>query len=123
MPKSIDEYLASVPSDDARSALENLRRIILDVVPDAEEIISYQIPAYKFHGILVGFAAFKNHCSFFPFSGHTVKDFQKQLKEFKTSKATIQFTPSDPLPEDLVRLIVNKRVAENIANRAESKRK
>ena len=113
-PSCVDEYLAQVPSDEARASLERLRSIILEEAPGAQELISYRIPTYKVNGFLVGFAAFKNHCSFFP--GHTVADFTEELKGYKTSKGTIQFRPDKPLPESLVRSIVKARLAENLGS-------
>ncbi|MBI1333669.1 MAG: DUF1801 domain-containing protein [Armatimonadetes bacterium] len=108
---NVDDYLESVPSDAARSALEGLRSVIRAEIPDAEEVISYGMPMYKHHGMVVGFAAFKKHCSLFP--GHTVADFSKQLEGYKLSKGTIQFDPASPLPEPLVRAIVRARYDEN----------
>lgn len=111
-PASIDEYLAQVPSAEARASLSALRAIIRDEVPEAEEVISYGVPTFKFKGFVASFAAFRNHCSFFP--GHTVADFTDELKGYKTSKGTIQFRPEQPLPESLVRAIVRARLAENL---------
>lgn len=109
-PTTVDEYLASIPSDEARGSLNKLRTIVKDEAPEAEEVISYGIPTYKLNGMLASFAAFKNHCSFFP--GHTVRDFSEELKGFKTAKGTIQFTPDKPIPEHLVREILRARMAE-----------
>jgi uncharacterized protein YdhG (YjbR/CyaY superfamily) len=109
--EDVDDYLAGVASDDARAALSALRAIIRDEAPDAEETISYGIPTYKLNGYLASFAAFKRHCSFFP--GHTVRDFTDALKEYKTSKGTIQFPPNKPLPESLVRAMIRARMDEN----------
>lgn len=106
---SVDEYLAGIPSEAARASLVRLREIIREEVPNAQETISYGIPSYKLNGYLVGFAAFKNHCSFFP--GHTVANFADRLTGFKTSAGTIQFRPDHPLPEPLVREILRARVA------------
>ena len=105
---AVDAYLSAVSSDAARQALGALRGLIRDEVPDAVECISYGMPGYKLNGYLCGFAAFKNHCSFFP--GGIVPGFEDQLKDFKTSKGTIQFLPSKPIPEELVRAILRSRV-------------
>lgn len=110
---NVDEYLAAVESDEFRATLERLRAIIREEAPDAEEVISYGIPTYKLHGMVASIAAFKKHCSFFP--GHTVRDFAEELKGFKTSRGTVQFTPDKPIPEELVREIVRTRAAENVA--------
>lgn len=105
--KSVDAYLAAVESGSARDALSRLRSIIREEAPDAEEVISYGIPTYKLNKTMMSFAAFKNHCSLFP--GYTVQEFADQLKAYKISKGTIQFTPGNPLPEPLVRAIVQAR--------------
>lgn len=114
--KSIDHYLADKP-EEIRILLEKLRHTILLTAPGAVEVISYGMPAFKLDGrLLVGFAAFKNHCSFFPWNGHTVDDFKEELKNYHTSKGTIQFTVEKPLPLTLIKKIVKARVQENRAN-------
>lgn len=114
-PATVDEYLDQLPSDEVRGALARLRAIIRDEAPDAEETISYGMPAFKQMGAVAYFAAFKHHCSFFP--GSTLEEFADRLVDFKTSKGTIQFTPDRPLPEDLVRAIVRRRIELNSAGR------
>lgn len=118
---SVDDYLAQIESGEARAALEHLRRLILSTLPEAEECISYGIPTYKVHGMVASFAAFKNHCSFFP--GHTVADFADRLVGYKMSKGTIQFTPEKPIPDETIVAIVKARAAENSAAAAEKKSK
>jgi uncharacterized protein YdhG (YjbR/CyaY superfamily) len=110
---SVDHYLESITNDEARSALSWMRSVIKDELPGAVETISYGMPMFKFHGMVVGFAAFKNHCSLFP--GHTVADFADELKDYKTSKGTIQFSPEKPISEALIRAIVRRRADENLA--------
>jgi uncharacterized protein YdhG (YjbR/CyaY superfamily) len=110
---TIDEYLNALPKD-VQLVLEKLRHAIKSVAPDAEELISYGMPAFKQHGMLVYFAAFKDHCSFFPGSAQIV-DKHEELKVFKTSKGTIQFTIDNPLPLTLVKRIVKARLEENEA--------
>jgi uncharacterized protein YdhG (YjbR/CyaY superfamily) len=110
---TVDDYLANVASADARATLTSLRAIIRDEAPEAEEMIRYGIPTYKANGFLASFAAFKNHCSFFP--GHTVRDFADALKGYKIAKGTIQFPHNKPLPEGLVRAMIRARVAENLS--------
>lgn len=110
--KNIDDYLVMLPVE-TREALEKLRGIIRAAAPEAEEVISYQMPAFKYKGSLVGFAAFKNHCSFFPMNSKTVEAFKNELKAYKTSKGTIQFTLEKPLPAALVKKIVKARIKEN----------
>ena len=102
-PKTVDEYLAGVP-EEQREALEQLR-----------ETISYGIPAFKLHGSLVGFAAFKNHCSFFPMSSTVLEEHRDALAGYETSKGTIRFSADDPLPVALVKKLVKARIAENEA--------
>lgn len=108
-----DEYLASVP-EPARSTLQHVRRLIRSVVPkETTEVISYRIPMFKFNGMLVGYAAFKNHCSLFPTGSGVLDRFAKELKGYRTSKGTIQFPPDKPLPDALIKKIVKARVTEN----------
>jgi uncharacterized protein YdhG (YjbR/CyaY superfamily) len=110
--KTIDEYLANVPPK-KRAALEKLRATIRACAPKAEECISYQIPAFRLNGMLVGFSASAKHCSFFPMNGSTVEAHKDELKDFETSKGTIRFLPEKPLPAALVRKIVKERLAQN----------
>ena len=109
--RTVDEYLAAVP-EDARLALEKLRKTIKAAAPKATELISYQIPMYKHHGMLVGFAAFKNHCSFFV-GTKNVETYKDQLKSYDTSKGTIRFPADQPLPTALVKKLVKAHVADN----------
>ena len=111
--KTIDEYLKALP-EEVRMTLEKLYKTIKSVAPHAEELISYGMPAFKHHGMLVYFAAFKNHCSFFPGSSQIIKLYD-ELKPFKTAKGTIQFTVDKPLPVTLVKKIVKARMKENEA--------
>ncbi len=109
--KDVDTYLARVPVG-TREVLEKLRKTIKATAPKAEEIISYQIPAYKFHGPLVFFAAFQNHCSLFVASKSIVKRFSGELKHFDTSGTTIHFTKDNPIPAALVKKLVKARIEE-----------
>jgi uncharacterized protein YdhG (YjbR/CyaY superfamily) len=119
--KDVDEYLASVPAKD-RAALEALRRTIRTAAPRAEETISYGMPAYKFHGPLVFFAAFKNHLSFFGVSKPVLEQFRDEVASFRTSSTTLHFSAGHPLPASLVTRIVRARVEEN-EGRWKAKRK
>jgi uncharacterized protein YdhG (YjbR/CyaY superfamily) len=110
--KTIDEYLAYQP-EKVMEVLENLRQIIRETAPEAEEVISYGIPAYKYHGMLVYFAAYKKHCSLFAGNGALTEQMEEQLKAYKTSKGAIQFTVEKPLPDELVRKIVKIRMKQN----------
>jgi uncharacterized protein YdhG (YjbR/CyaY superfamily) len=101
-------------SDEKRAALQQLRKTILGVIPNAEECISYQMPAFRYDGrVLVYFAAQANHCAFYP--GGMVNEFQDDLEGYETSKGTIRFQPERPLPASLVRRIVKARVAQSAA--------
>ena len=112
---TIDEYLARVEPGQRR-ALEALRQVIRKAAPNAEEVITYGIPAFRQHGFLIGFAASAKHCSLHPMNGHTVADFAADLAGYSTSTRTIRFTADKPLPAALVRRIVKARVAENEAD-------
>ena len=110
-PKNVDEYLAGVP-EPARSTLNKIRAAIRSAVPpEATETISYGIPAFKYKGVLVWFAAFSNHCSLFP-TASVVAAFKNELKGFSTSKGTIHFPTDKPLPIALVKKLVKARVAQ-----------
>jgi uncharacterized protein YdhG (YjbR/CyaY superfamily) len=111
--RDVDEYLAGVPKE-ARATLVKLRKTIKAAAPMASESISYQMPMYKHHGMVIGFAAFKDHCSLFP--GAAVMDAHKEeLKRYDTSKGTIRFPANKPLPAALVKKLVKARIAENEA--------
>jgi uncharacterized protein YdhG (YjbR/CyaY superfamily) len=111
-PASIDDYLAAL-TEDKRAALEKLRKTIRAAAPKAEECISYQMAAYRYNGMLVGFGATSKHCAFYLMSASTVEAHKNELKEYDTSKGTIRFQPDHPLPAALVRKLVKARVAEN----------
>jgi uncharacterized protein YdhG (YjbR/CyaY superfamily) len=114
-PTTIDEYLASV-SPDQRVLLQKLRETIRAVAPNVEECISYGIPASRLNGrSLVFFGAWANHCSFYPGSSRTLKDFRDDLKRFQVSKGTVRFSPDNPLPTALVKKLVKARIAEHRA--------
>jgi uncharacterized protein YdhG (YjbR/CyaY superfamily) len=110
--KNIDAYLAKVPAP-ARAALEKLRRTVHAAAPKAEEKIGYGIPVFYHCGMLVGFAAFKNHCSFFPMSMSVIAAHRRELESYKTSKGTIRFSVDKPLPAKLVKTMVRERVLQN----------
>jgi uncharacterized protein YdhG (YjbR/CyaY superfamily) len=111
--KTVDEYLANTP-EPAQSTLKHLRAVIRSVVPkEATEVISYGIPMFKYNGMLVGYAAFKKHCSLFPTGSGVIEQFAKELRGYTTSKGTIQFPSDEPLPDALLKKIVRQRVKEN----------
>ena len=111
-PTTIDEYLAAV-SEDKRAALEQLREIIRAAAPDAGECISYQVPAFRQNGMLVGFGATAKHCAFYLMSASTVEAHKDELQGYDWSKGTLRFQADQPLPAALVRKLVEARIAEN----------
>ena len=114
---SVDEYLANVP-EPARTTLHKIRAAIRSVAPpEATEGISYGMPAFKYKGPLVAFAAFKNHCSLFPMSAALVKEFADELDGYETAKGTIRFPMDKPLPAALLKKIVKARIAQNEAKK------
>jgi uncharacterized protein YdhG (YjbR/CyaY superfamily) len=114
---NVEAYLAACP-EPHRSTLEKMRATIRAAAPkEATEAISYGMPSFQYKGGLVGYAAFKEHCSFFPMSGRLVEEFADELKAYKTSKGTIQFPVDKPLPAALVRRMVKARIAQNEARK------
>ena len=111
--KTVDEYLARVP-EPARRTLEKIRAAIRSAAPpEATEVISYGIPMFKYKGMLMGFAAFSNHCSLFPGSLSALKALESELKDFQKAKGTIRFPvdkpPSAALVKRLVAIYVRKK--------------
>src|SRR5579872_5005288 len=111
-PKTIDEYLASVP-EDKRTALQALRAVIRAAAPEAEECISYKMPAFRLNGMLVGSATARHHCALYAWNGSAVGLLADESSGYATSKGTIRFTHDKPLPEALVRRLVEMKVAKN----------
>lgn len=113
--ESHDAYLAALPADQ-RAALQRLRAQILAAAPEAREVFSYGVPAFRVGSgqgkVLVGYAAMKAHCGFYVFEGDLVRRFKDRLAGFSTAKGTIRFTPDAPLPAALVAEIVAARLAE-----------
>ena len=110
--KSIDEYIAGFPPG-TRKVLEELRVLIRASAPDAIETISYAIPTFDLNGKhLVHFAGYEKHIGFYP-TGSGVEAFGEELKPYKSGKGSVQFPLGQPLPTDLIRRIVELRVAEN----------
>ena len=110
--QDVDAYLASLDEPE-RSALEDLRRSILDVVPEAEQCISYGMPAFKVRGKTVaGFAAFKNHLSYLPHSGSVLAQLGDDLAGYQSTKGSLHFAVDEPLPSPLVTRLVEVRLRE-----------
>lgn len=116
--KTVDEYIAFFPNN-LQIKLQELRQTIRESAPDAEEVISYGMPAYRLSGILVYFAAFKNHIGFYPTSSG-VEAFREELSDYETSKGTIRFPLNKPIPLELVTKIVKFRVDENMCKKKQA---
>jgi len=119
-PKNIDEYIAGFPAD-VREILEKIRMTIRRAAPDAEEKISYRMPAFTLRGNLVHFAAYKNHIGLYPAPTGTV-EFNKELSVYRAAKNSVRFPLDRPIPFDLISQIVKLRVKEDL-DRAEASRK
>jgi uncharacterized protein YdhG (YjbR/CyaY superfamily) len=116
-PATIDDYLDTVEPK-RRAALERLRRVMRRIVPRAEECISYAIPAFRLGGHIVGgFAATKKGCSYFPFSGATLRTLANDLKGYDGTKSSLHFDPAKGLPATLVRKLIRARIAEEAARK------
>lgn len=112
--ETIEAYLAAV-SPDKRDALKELHARLQQLLPGADELISYGMPGFRYNGKTVaGYAAFKAHCSFFPHSGTIVPDFADELKTrgFTFTKSGVHFTPENPLPVDIMERMLKARLAE-----------
>jgi uncharacterized protein YdhG (YjbR/CyaY superfamily) len=109
--QNVDAYIASQP-EDVQRLLQQMRATIRKAAPNAEEVISYSMPAYKDHGMLVYFAGFKSHIGFYP-TASGIRVFQADIAKYKNSKGAVQFPLDEPLPLALVTRIVKYRVEEN----------
>jgi uncharacterized protein YdhG (YjbR/CyaY superfamily) len=109
---TFDEYLASLPGPQ-RAELERVRRVVQRAVPDAEESVSYGMPAFKYDKRpLLGFRASKNHLSVFPFSPEAIDAARGALEGFDISKGTVRFTPEQPVPDAALEELVRHRLRE-----------
>lgn len=108
---TIDEYIATFP-EDIQKVLEKFRNVIREAAPEAEEVISYQMPTFKLGKNLVHFAGYKNHIGFYP-APSGIKAFQHRFENYKWSKGAVQFPLDKPIPYDLITEIVQFRVREN----------
>ncbi|MBL0134137.1 MAG: DUF1801 domain-containing protein [Chitinophagaceae bacterium] len=116
IPTTVDEYISSQPKE-VQPFLKELRSIIRKAAPDAEETISYQMPAYKQEGVLVFFGGWKNHCGFYPTSTPTAA-FKEKLAKYTVSKGAIQFPYDKPLPVQLITAIVKFKIKENLEKKS-----
>lgn len=119
-PENVDRYLASFP-EEIRRQLSQIRTAIREGAPEAEEVISYGMPAFRQNGMLVYFAAFSNHLSFFP-GASGIEAFREELQPYKCSKGTVQLPFDKPLPLDLIKKITAFRVAENLEKKKHKKK-
>jgi len=109
--QTVDDYLSRAP-EPARTTLNKIRAAIRSALPkEATEVISYRIPAFRYKQVLVWYAAFSDHCSFFP-TAAVIESFKSELKNYKLSKGTIQFPIDKPLPAALVKKMVEARLAQ-----------
>ena len=110
--KEVDEYLRGL-EEPKRNTLQTLRRTILEIVPDAEQVISYRVPAFRVQGkTIAGFAAFKDHLSYLPFSGSVLPQLADELVEYTMTKSALHFPVDRPLPKPLVKKLIAVRLAE-----------
>lgn len=115
--QAVDDYLERL-APEFRAALQRMREVIRSAAPDAEEVISYRMPAFRQDGMLVYYGAFEDHCSLFTGGTEGIRrKFAAELQPFVSGRGTLRFTPEKPIPADLVRRIVKARVAENSARR------
>jgi len=111
VPETVDQYIAAFPAD-VKKRMQQLRKTIKAGAPKADELISYQMPGYKYFGMLVYFAGYKNHIGFYPGAGG-VLEFYKELSSFKSAKGSVQFPHDRPIPYDIIGKIVRFRVKQN----------
>jgi uncharacterized protein YdhG (YjbR/CyaY superfamily) len=118
-PTTVDEYIAGQPEVAAKQLIK-IRQIVLKNVPEAEEVLSYSMPAFRYHGMLIWYAAFTGHYSIFP-TAETIKTFEDRLTKYETSKGTIRFPINKPLPVKLITDIVKYRAKQSL-NKFESRK-
>jgi uncharacterized protein YdhG (YjbR/CyaY superfamily) len=120
-PEDIDQYIATFPTE-VQMVLAKVRQTIRAAAPDAEETISYMMPAFKQHGILVYFAAWAKHIGLYPpISGD--KKLEKAIARYAGPKGNLQFPLNEPIPHDLIERIVKLRVQQNLAKAATKRKK
>ena len=119
--QTIEQYIAGF-SPDIQSLLEELRSVIREEAPEAEETISYQLPTFKLHGNLIHFGAFKNHIGLYP-TPSGMEQFREALSAYENAKGSVKFPLNQPLPWDLIREIVRFRVNENLEKARSKARK
>lgn len=110
--KTVDEYISSYPLK-TKKILKEIRKTIKKAAPEAEEVISYNMPAFKLHGMLVWYAAFKNHIGFYPMTT-AIAAFKKELSVYEGAKGSVRFPVDKQIPLGLISRIVKFRVRENL---------
>jgi len=111
-PTEVDAYLNAL-DEPKRSTLQTLRSTILEIVPEAEEVISYRVPAFRLRGkIVAGFAAFKDHLSYLPFSGSVLGELRDELEGYTMTKSALHFPVDRPLPKALVKKLIEVRLGD-----------
>lgn len=115
----VNSYISGFPAG-TRKLLKQLRDAIRKAAPDADELISYGMPAYKYHGVLVYFAGYQKHIGFYP-TPSVIKQFTERISQYKYSKGTVQFPLDKPIPVTLVTRMVKCRIQENLARAAKKK--
>lgn len=118
--KSVDDYIFVFPPA-AKKLLKEMRKIIKGAAPEAEEVISYNMPAFRQHGMLVFYAAYNEHIGFYP-TGSGIAAFKDELGKYKSSKGAVQFPLNEPLPVKLIERIVKFKLKENIAKEKAKKK-
>lgn len=116
---TVDEYIRKCPKA-VQPTLKQLRLTIRKAAPEAEEVISYQMPGYKFHGMLIFFAAWKGHISMYP-APWTAPELKKEMSAYEGSKGTIKFPLDQPLPLSLITKMVKYRLKDNLERAAAKK--
>ena len=120
--ESVDQYISTFPAS-TKKLLKTMRKTIRDAAPDAEEVISYNMPAFRQNGMLVFYAGYKGHIGFYPVSS-AIRQFKKELEPYEQSKGTIRFPLDQPVPVNLITKIVKFRLQENAEKAAlKSKKK
>jgi uncharacterized protein YdhG (YjbR/CyaY superfamily) len=110
--EAVDEYLRAL-EEPKRSTLQTLRRTILEIVPEAEQVISYRVPAFRVGGkTIAGFAAFKDHLSYLPFSGSVLGHLGDELEGYEMTKSSLHFAVDRPLPKALVKKLIQVRLVD-----------
>lgn len=111
-PTTVEKYIQEFPKE-VQEIMQKIRAIVKEEAPEVQEKISYGMPTFSYKGVLVHFAAYKNHIGFYPTPSGIAK-FEEQLKSYKHAKGSVQFPLSKPIPYDLIRQMIKTRVKENL---------